>query len=177
MFSFLRRVFQKREPITIIPYEELGCKCAWFVISTNNIENIQQYFTAQNFQVPIQLMLKDNFVLVCLPQEPLRDESNIKILKHMSQLYGSTYYFASDRRVDFYEWRQYKEGANIRSFQYYAGEGVLVNEGELTGAEQTLELDFSDWNELIASEQELTRFLDEEDVINVAKAWLNTLYE
>ncbi len=170
MLSFFRRFISKKESIiTIVPYEELGYKCAWFVISTNNIENIQQYFTAQNFQVPIQLMLKDHFILVYLPQAPFDDSCNINVLKYMSELYGSAYYFVSDRRVDFYEWRQYKDGANIRSFQYYAGEGVLVNEGELTEAEQTLALDFSD--------SEPTRYLDEEDVINVAKLWLNKLYK
>lgn len=176
MFVFFRKLIKKEKNITVIPYEELGYKCAWFAIPANDIESVKQYLLSQNYQVPIQLMLKSNYVLIYLSEEPLEDDFNINILQYMSKLYDSAYYFCSDRRVDFYEWRKYEYGKNIRSFQYYSGEGVLIDDGELTEAEQTLKLDFSNWNNLIASDVEPARYLDEEDVINVAKLWLKELY-
>jgi hypothetical protein len=79
-------------------------------------------------------------------------------------------FFGSHSVSDYYAWAKFARGELIRAYESSGDEGVMINEGEITAEESALKFD-----ELPATNEgewdEDDRFPEEDDVIDIAKAW------
>ncbi|SCM81009.1 conserved exported hypothetical protein [uncultured Sporomusa sp.] len=177
-----------------------GYKCSWFAIKTNdtqkvieflNIKDVKESDWSNGIKAVYQVYGKvyitqpiDGWVLVIGNSIPnagdLRYPDKITpVLMKLSLEFPEVQYFSTHRAVEYHAWAKAINGHIIRAYAYIGEQGETIwNKGGPTKEET--ELSFSFFNEKAPEantnaywERKDLRYPGEEDVIRLAKKWIN----
>ena len=189
MRKLINKIFGKKDTI-IVPNVTpdfpcpFGYKTAWYAIKNETpqsvIEKLKLNIVCEsNWEFGINYVYKndnlfispqiDGYVLV-VGIIGLSHNMNHEMVKKHSILFDELQYFGSHRVVDYYAWIKFAKQKLIRAYAYLGESGeVEWNEGIITAEEVGLGFDKFPVSEHTWEEDE--KQPDEEDVIDIAKAW------
>ena len=154
-----------------------GFKCIWLAIKTTDSSAVAKAIglqrqkvanwksgieAAHDSQIFITPPINGWTLLVGVGLPDSSDgEGAIRMLESLSQEFGETQYFATNRVVELHAWARARDGKLCRVFCYVGERGeIVLNRGEITEEEQNLGLSFTESN-----------MPCEEDVIAIAERW------
>lgn len=112
--------------------------------------------------------LINGYVLAISLTGLMKDDEQEQIKEHGAR-FEELQYFGSHRIVDYYAWAKFQGGKLIRAYSYVGDIGEITwNEGNITDEEVQLHFDQFPQSGIWNGEDTLP---NEEDVIDIAKAW------
>lgn len=178
------KTIKEIEPFDTTPDmpKQFGYKISWLVIKTNNIEKVLNNIDKKNISVAnwnsgIDAVYSKNHMFitpvinncVCIIANSFTCQS--KFFKEITTQFEEVFLCSSNRIIDLYSWKKYKNGKLIRNYYFYVDEGLIISDGKLTQEEINLNFDKFAQNidELFSTEN--INSPDEDDVIKISKEW------
>ncbi|MCL2755380.1 MAG: hypothetical protein FWD35_06675, partial [Oscillospiraceae bacterium] len=187
MGNWINKIFGKKTTVVAFDAQPdypqpFGYKTAWYAIKGETPHSVIEKLrlsvvgesnweyglnhVRQNDDVFVSPQV-DGFVLVIDLFGNLHG-ADIKSAKKHSALFDEFCFFTSHRVSDYYAWAKFANGKLLRAYEHSGDEGLMTNEGEITAEELALKFDefpiTDEWDEN-------DRLPEEDDVIDIAKAW------
>ena len=187
MGNFINKIFGKKKAVVVPDTQPdypqpFGYKTVWYAIKGETpqtvIEKLRLEIVGEsNWEFGLNHVYKSDDVFVS-PQ--IGDfvlvidllgkfhNADVESAKKHSEIFDEFYYFGSHRVSDYYAWAKFARRELIRAYEYSGDDGMMLNTGAITVEELALKFDefptTDEWNEN-------DRPPEEDDVIDIAKAW------